>query len=423
MEKNQKVHFTIYTILAFIPLLAYFLPSVATKYIFTESIMNILSYFPYATFSLIAFAGFKLNQTRIIAISMFLICGFYLTINYNTFVGLGIGRIRIHQILTMTTPLSLFFIFIIKESELLHKKTILRITLAILPILILAIIFIQSPKAFVTISEYDFFNLKSNYKFPLISVIPILLFLFSIILSKDKKTKQFMIATFISLIPFLTTVQVALNFKGATLTGHTFLSYTIISMILIHAIFHMYWHRVYIDELTEIQNRRALDERLAMVPKDYSFAMIDIDHFKLFNDNYGHDEGDNVLRIVAKTMNENSKYQVYRYGGEEFSVIFKDLDADEAKMYANKIRKKVENIPFYIRKETPERRGESPKEQKKEMESVREKVSIRISIGVACSKGKDQPPTQVIKHADEALYKAKESGRNCVVAYNEKKSK
>ncbi len=77
-------------------------------------------------------------------------------------------------------------------------------------------------------------------------------------------------------------------------------AFTVICAILLHAIFTIYWQRVYIDELTDVSNRRALDEKLATLNGEFAIAMMDIDHFKDFNDTYGHDEGDNVLRLVGR---------------------------------------------------------------------------------------------------------------------------
>ena len=140
--------------------------------------------------------------------------------------------------------------------------------------------------------------------------------------------------------------------QHSSLQANVVVCYVVIGIILLHSIYRMYWFRVYIDELTGIPNRRALDEHLTFLERDYTIAMVDIDHFKSFNDRFGHDEGDNVLRMVAKTLDISSSHRAYRYGGEEFCIVFENIDAEDSAPQAEKIRKAVEQRAFYIRAAT-----------------------------------------------------------------------
>ena len=191
---------------------------------------------------------------------------------------------------------------------------------------------------------------------------------------------------------------------------------TIICAILLHAIFRTYWHRVYVDELTDIPNRRAMDEHLATLSGEYAIAMMDIDHFKAFNDNYGHDEGDNVLKLVGALLSDELGNKVYRYGGEEFCAVFNGITGEDAYMYVNKVRRKLEERNFYIRKPNSKRLRTSSSDRKKKKRNGK-KVQITISIGLANPNKKAKTAEAVIKLADQALYEAKRKGRNRVIVW------
>ncbi|WP_115718847.1 GGDEF domain-containing protein [Gallaecimonas mangrovi] len=173
----------------------------------------------------------------------------------------------------------------------------------------------------------------------------------------------------------------------------------------------------YRDALTGLNGRRKLFERLAGLSRHYSLAMLDIDHFKSFNDNYGHDVGDDVLAMVASKITEvGGGGEVFRYGGEEFTLIFPGLSVAEAKAYLDEVRELIANTPFIIRDKKQRKKGNA--EQRGRGTNKTKAVQITVSIGVS-EKDKDKGLEQaepIIKAADKALYKAKKSGRNCVVA-------
>ncbi len=162
-----------------------------------------------------------------------------------------------------------------------------------------------------------------------------------------------------------------------------------------------------IDALTGVANRRTFDEtlknewqRLARSKKTLSVLMCDVDYFKLFNDTYGHQRGDDVLRQISGTMMSITKRSgdlPARYGGEEFTIILPETEASSAVGLANKLCAAVENLGI-------ENRGS--------------KVSrvVTLSVGVASiMPKKDILPERLIEDADKALYSAKNTGRNRVV--------
>jgi diguanylate cyclase (GGDEF)-like protein len=175
----------------------------------------------------------------------------------------------------------------------------------------------------------------------------------------------------------------------------------------------MYWQRVYIDELTQIPNRRALDEHLQTLSGNYTIAMMDIDHFKSFNDTYGHDQGDNALKLVGTSL-KNDMGNAFRYGGEEFFAVFEGRDCNNAFAVADRARNKLARREFFIRLPQKVRKTTSEKQRGKIKSNIK-KVRVTISIGLAHSTGADQNPSAIMRLADQALYKAKGQGRNCVV--------
>ena len=184
-------------------------------------------------------------------------------------------------------------------------------------------------------------------------------------------------------------------------------------------LFLMYWQRVYVDELTAIPNRRALDERLGQLAQagSYSLAMVDIDHFKHFNDTYGHAQGDDVLRLVARHLREGTKGRAYRYGGEEFCVLAPDLDSSGLESLMDSVRGSLAQRRFHVRQALPRKKGGVLQRGKKEHGTSGE-VQVTVSVGVARSDKKHDTGAKVLKLADEGLYAAKTAGRNVVVKKN-----
>ena len=161
-----------------------------------------------------------------------------------------------------------------------------------------------------------------------------------------------------------------------------------------------------IDGLTELYNHRYFQDTLRKqidiarrYNQSFSLIIVDIDFFKKFNDTYGHQAGDAVLRQVAQTLKKNSRTTDYvcRYGGEEMSIILPNTGAEEALNNANRICKAVAEKPFHL---TPV-----------------DTANVTISLGVATFPDNAQTPQDLIEWADKGLYYAKEHGRNQVGRY------
>jgi diguanylate cyclase len=154
------------------------------------------------------------------------------------------------------------------------------------------------------------------------------------------------------------------------------------------------------DSLTGLANRRAFDDELKRRfaewqrhKSPFTLLMIDVDHFKEFNDSHGHQAGDEVLRNAGKVLVKTARQMDLpcRYGGEEFAVILPATDIHEARLAAERFRKAIETSTVKLEAKN---------------------LSVTASVGVAqIAEGDD--PARLLRRADEALYKSKEAGRNC----------
>jgi two-component system cell cycle response regulator len=160
------------------------------------------------------------------------------------------------------------------------------------------------------------------------------------------------------------------------------------------------------DGLTGLHNRRYMEshletlaEQAAQRSKPLALMMLDIDFFKSINDNHGHDAGDDVLREFAVRIRKSIRGidLACRYGGEEFVIVMPETDVHVAGMVAERLRRAIAGEPFAIDKGS-------------------KRIEVTISIGLSTLETKGEPIADVLKRADVALYRAKNDGRNRVVA-------
>ena len=160
------------------------------------------------------------------------------------------------------------------------------------------------------------------------------------------------------------------------------------------------------DHLTGLPNRRALERRMAdafanlqTLGRGFSLLMLDLDHFKILNDTYGHPAGDAVLRLAARLMQDCCRGSdfVARYGGEEFSIIAVKANASGARLLAERVRERIEAASLRFEDNA---------------------LDFTCSIGIA-EATPDIAPDELVAEADRALYAAKESGRNTVLLASE----
>ncbi|GAB6052231.1 GGDEF domain-containing protein [Magnetospira thiophila] len=190
--------------------------------------------------------------------------------------------------------------------------------------------------------------------------------------------------------------------------------FTAAAVIALAGVLQDSYRMAFLDDLTGLPGRRALNAECAKLGRRYAIAMLDVDHFKKFNDTYGHDVGDQVLRMVAaRMMRVSGGGKVFRYGGEEFTVLFPGKEAEEALPHLDALREDIAQSGFLLRDDQrPKEKPKSPRQQSPEPH----RVSVTVSMGVADHLAAEGPD-QVILLADQALYGAKEAGRNRVMAF------
>jgi diguanylate cyclase (GGDEF)-like protein len=187
-------------------------------------------------------------------------------------------------------------------------------------------------------------------------------------------------------------------------------------LILVAALLQETYRLAFRDQLTGLPSRRALDERLSTVGRRYAIAMVDVDHFKSFNDTYGHDVGDQVLKMVAARLARvGGGGTAFRYGGEEFAVLFPGRELDAVLPHLEALRADIEAYRMTIRGSDRPKKQRAGKRRRTGKPGPRT-VSVTVSIGAAERDERRDRPEAVIKAADKALYRAKREGRNRLAA-------
>jgi diguanylate cyclase (GGDEF)-like protein len=173
----------------------------------------------------------------------------------------------------------------------------------------------------------------------------------------------------------------------------------------------------YRDELTGLLSRRALNERFNSLGRRYTIAMLDVDHFKRFNDTHGHDVGDEVLKFVASRVRQvGAGGTAYRYGGEEFCIVFPRKSSEDCAAALEVVRESIADYKMSIRNR--QQRPVKTKDGSRKRGATRDngkRVSVTVSAGVAARNESNSCPEDVLLAADSKLYRAKKAGRNKVI--------
>ena len=209
-----------------------------------------------------------------------------------------------------------------------------------------------------------------------------------------------------------TLVATFLAFQTTSSAAAVTVYFAAAGLVLVVGVVETSYRMAYRDALTALPARRALNEALDQIDGDYTVAMVDVDHFKKFNDEHGHDVGDQVLRMVADHIkNVDGGGRAYRYGGEEFAILFPGKTKDHCQHHLEQVRDIIENTSFAVR--GPRRPRKKPQGRVAKKRASRQ-LSVTVSIGLAERSDRRNTADKVIKAADQALYRAKKSGRNRV---------
>lgn len=227
-----------------------------------------------------------------------------------------------------------------------------------------------------------------------------------------------------TLSAFFLSLHFATNPRLATLYAAT------AACILFTSVIESSYLLAYHDELTTLPSRRAFNDAMHRLQVPYSIAVVDIDHFKKFNDTYGHETGDQVLRLVASNLARvTGGGRAYRCGGEEFNILFPGKHWSDVLDHLERLRENIQASEFRMRgtdrrlaPRGPDRRNDRARRRATKGQAIRDlaqppapaSTSVTVSIGVASSARRQSHPDAVLQAADKALYRAKANGRNRV---------
>ncbi|MDO9464603.1 MAG: GGDEF domain-containing protein [bacterium] len=374
------------------------------------AVVNVYSYVVLGTGILI---GWRFNRSRLIFPILFLALADSSLFHFvsGSEVSMGLGRI-IYNAASILLPLNLAVFSLIKERGIVTIRGLWRMSLILL-----------QASVVVHICRYHYFDICAYLEYSIIDT-----HLFSRTSMSQPALFTFGAAFIIIVIRFImhrdaiesgffwALISTFFALSNGWVEYHSTMYLTTASLILVVSVIETSHSMAFKDKLTGLPARQALDEALLKleIEEGYTVSMLDIDYFKKFNDRYGHDVGDQVLHMVASKLSKVSGGgQAFRYGGEEFTIIFPGKFVDEVIPHLEQLRKELQLSNFLIRSRS---RSRAKSQSSKAMKNSRKGVSITISIGVAEQNGRHKSPQQVVKAADKALYRAKKAGRNRVSA-------
>lgn len=222
------------------------------------------------------------------------------------------------------------------------------------------------------------------------------------------------------LLGALAGIGLALDSVGGSTAPGLFAFAAVLCLVL--AVVQESYRMAFVDELTGLPGRRALSLDIKKLNRHYAVAMVDIDRFKSVNDTFGHAVGDQILKLVGAALRRASgAAHAYRYGGEEFTLLFPGLDAETALAEAEIVRQSVAASPFKFR--GPDRPMFGARRRGRKAAKLLNELSVTVSIGVAEQGDGGILPEDVLKAADLALYGAKRAGRNQVMRYRPRRQR
>ena len=351
-------------------------------------LLHIAPYIFYLLSALVIYISWHFNRNRFLFIIIPLVL-LYLGFEFLT----PARATLLFKYASVVFPLHLLLFLILSERGLFSLWGYLKIAFVVFEISVLLWFIYYPNESILEIFKIKLFLFNS---FPLsdIAIVTALLIFFTMVaLVMFNHFLIYNSSFLIILISFYTSLYFVRTDNAIELG---FISITLMVLVLL---IREAYRLAFYDELTSLPGRRALIEDMAKLGRKYTLAMCDIDHFKKFNDTYGHDTGDEVLKMVAsKLANVSGGGKAYRYGGEEFTLLFPSKDVDESYIHADILRENIAKTPFTVRNKKSAK-----------------KIFINISAGIVQNSSKDKDPFATMKRADDALYKAKKAGRNTVI--------
>lgn len=374
-----------------------------------ESAAPLLRVYPYAVAGIGVFLGWYFNRSRIVFGLLILAIADRVLGVFPAALGAGgsTGRTSFN-VVALLLPINLAAYSMLSERGVLTRRAAARLIPMLGQALVVGLLWLYRQRELDALVDYRFVRVDLAAWTPISQ--PALLafgaaFVFLAIrffLIRNPIERSFVWA--------LAVAFTALQTRGSG--WNTTVLFATAGLILGISVIEMSYRMAFYDELTGLPGRRALNETLLKLGSQYAVGMVDVDHFKQFNDRYGHAVGDQVLRMVASKLERApGGGKAFRYGGEEFAVVFPGRSAEEVMPHLESLRREVQASCFVLRgPDRPKKKPDTPRPPS----GPRKAVLVTVSIGVAAWDEQNRKPDHIIKAADLALYRAKAAGRNTV---------
>lgn len=358
-----------------------------------------LPFYPYFVVILATFLAWRFRRSCLLLILLMLVVGYCLP-----YVASDPATLAVSQaVWTVLFPVNLTWLALSSERQLFSLAMLGRLLILIVPPVVVAVLYQLELELLLDVLHYS--PVSWIWQEP---ILPIgwlaftLSFVILVLLTLFRPTVEH--ASWLWMLSALLVVEYCL----ADLVTYV---YSTVVLLLIVGLFETSYAMAFRDELTGLESRRAMVDYLNRLRGDFTLAVVDIDHFKKVNDSHGHDVGDQVLKMVAGLLGRVSAGgRAFRYGGEEFVLVFSGGNKKDTLIALEALREKIASSPFSLR--NVPRPARKPKRVVRSM--APQTLRVTVSIGLA-KRLRGQEYQQVIKLADQALYRAKRTGRNRVV--------
>lgn len=375
------------------------------------AVRPLLGFFPYFAYLTAALLALRFHAPRVV-LAVMLLCAVQLALAAQPFAA-GTAAAAVFVLIAILAPVNLTAMAFLRENRLLTEIT--AYWLAVLGMEALVVTLICQPETFRF--GLSFGTTLLPWQISRLPELALGLFFVSAVLLAARffKRRDPVDNSFIWALP-----AVAFGFQAHATSRDAAPYLGLAGLLLAVGLIETSYRLAYYDQLTALPARRAFQEATDNLPPRYTVAMIDIDHFKKFNDMFGHEVGDHVLRMVASRLDEvGGSGEAFRWGGEEFAILFRGKSLEEAAPFLDDVRQAVEQSGFVVRQAVERRqnpRGEKDRRgartPKVPQRIAGVEVFVTVSIGAAENIGRSRELQQVLRAADKALYRAKDNGRN-----------
>lgn len=388
------------------------------------SFAGLWEYGPWFAFAIVALLGVVYRRGRLMLVSLLFALGFALEHHVALLEGHGQESLR-DLVVAVLVPLNLTIVGWLQERGVLTVYGVIRLAAILGQLLLFSTWWRYWPDGFSHfIHSLDIQSLKvklpANLTYPHLSYPLMVICGFALLIAAIREKSYFAYGLFAAFVAY----TFAFLSPGKTEILHSVAIGT--GFVLGISLLRDAYNLAYRDELTGLPQRRGLNELCLSLAGDYAVAMVDVDHFKKFNDRYGHDTGDDVLKMVASQIARvGDGGKAFRYGGEEFTIVYPSKSKEQAVESLQAVREAIENYEMVVRapRQAMATRNTDIANRGRGPAPDAIKVSVTISIGVADRSERNDLSDDVIKKADEALYKAKRGGRNRVAVWGENGSR